>query len=320
MLEHEIVSEMSKVQVPSDLIQKDDVVDIMENFKQKIQKLDEFKKIKSDCENKELTRKILDFLFGDNKMKDAQHNAIELQAEFSKLLGKLMLIGVIQSRLLNQQQEKLSVQQDEIKEQTEKIEEQTGMLAEQHKILSKQAFELEKLVKDFLELKEHQNNVAKQIIGIANEVKATQDNLYRKLEYALTESSMQLNQSLEQVFQRASFLQEYVDKTISEASNQLAEVSAELRKSNAKWSVELSDFKMAVSSVEEKLESKGKQIKDLSAQTADNNDALLDMSARVEALTIEFSKYREIMQLKIRGLYMGLGVIGVGIAIYIFIF
>lgn len=169
----DLIRDIANIDVPNDLLDQIDVTDVLERFRQKFKRLDDLKKFREEHEQ----RNFISRWWNNDELDNAQLNAQQLQAEFSKSLGQLMVISMLQSQRLEQQQLQMSRQQDQIQLQASRILAHTHALDVQHGELSKQAAELKKLVEDYFELRGLTQEGAKKLIAIANEVKGTRDEL-----------------------------------------------------------------------------------------------------------------------------------------------
>lgn len=169
----DLIRDIAKIEVPKDLLDQIDVSEVLDRFRQKFRRLDDLKKFREEHEQ----RNFISRWWNNDELDNAQLNAQQLQAEFSKSLGQLMVISMLQSQRLEQQQQLLSRQQDQIQSQASSILAHTHALDAQHGELSQQAAELKKLVEDYFELRGLTQEGAKKLIAIANEVKGTRDEL-----------------------------------------------------------------------------------------------------------------------------------------------
>lgn len=183
----DIIKEMAQLAITDDFINDINVYDLIKRFKENHKKLDEFKDIKDEYEKRGKAKKLLDFITFDSTLEDAQLDATEVQAEFSKILGELTVVNIMLSKHLNAQQNQLSSQQSTIKEQTQQIEFQTNRIEDQQDELSKQNAELDKLVKEYFELKGLTQEGAKKLIAIAQKIQHTEEELLSSVEHTKEE-------------------------------------------------------------------------------------------------------------------------------------
>ncbi|SOE64461.1 hypothetical protein SAMN05446935_2472 [Burkholderia sp. YR290] len=170
---NDLIQDIAQIQVPHDLLDQINMNEVLTKFRNNFKRLDDFKRARNEHEQ----RNALMRWWHNDKLKDAQLGAQELQAEFSKSLGQLMVISMLQAKRLADQQDQIGSQQREMKRQTERLETHTAQLDQQQGKLHQQAVDLEKLVKDFFELRGLTQDGAKQLIAIAAEVKRTRDEL-----------------------------------------------------------------------------------------------------------------------------------------------
>lgn len=169
----QIINELATIEVSNEVLQQLDVGGIYKSFSSNYKKLDDLKNFRSDYEKK---NKLMRWWHND-KLRDAQLDSAEVQAEFSKTIGQLMMISIMQSKKLSEQQALLNDQQGKLKDQADGIAEHAGKLQEQHHVLAEQSQKLEALVREYFELKGLTEEGAQKLIAIAREVKATKDQM-----------------------------------------------------------------------------------------------------------------------------------------------
>ena len=230
-----VVKEMSKVTVPKDVLKTIDMSSLIEDFKSDYDQLDNLKKVRTKHEERNWFSQI----WNSDELEEAQLDAAELQASFSKKLGQLMVISIEQSKLLTQQQDKLQLQQSKIKEQaTELVAANVQLDKQQHKQMDQQR-ELEKLINDYFELKGITAKDAEKLILIANEVKEIKSNIFTKLEREIT-SIIQIKDSLIIRFeQEVGVFNSRLEKFEIELQSQLRDIG---NKFNEKFSTAQKSF------------------------------------------------------------------------------
>lgn len=144
-----VVQSMSQVSIPQEILNKVDMKNLLKGFSDDYKKLDDLKAARARHED----RNFVSRWWNNDELEDAQLDAAELQASFSKKLGQLMVISVAQSQQLHQQQNGLSEQQQVIKKQTEQLAKNDESLNKQQQSLEAQNIKLEKLVNEYFELK-----------------------------------------------------------------------------------------------------------------------------------------------------------------------
>jgi DNA repair exonuclease SbcCD ATPase subunit len=190
---NDLIQDIAKIEVPHDLLAQIDVNDVLLKFRNNFKRLDELKRARNEHEQ----RNALMRWWHNDKLKDAQLDAQELQAEFSKSLAQLMVISMMQSQKLAHQQDQIGSQQRDLKRQTERLESHTVLLDQQQQKLHIQAVELKNLVNDFFELRGLTQEGAKQLIAIASEVKGTRNELIQSVQ-ATADSMRDEHAALEQ--------------------------------------------------------------------------------------------------------------------------
>ncbi|SFV17135.1 hypothetical protein [Pseudoduganella namucuonensis] len=172
----QLINELARIEVSNDALQQLEVGNIYQDFSRNYRKLDDLKNFRSEYENK---NRVMRWWHND-KLRDAQLDSAEVQAEFSKTIGQLMMISIMQSKKLAEQQSQLNSQQGDLKKQADGIAEHAGTLQQQHEVLAKQSEKLESLVKEYFDLKGLTEDGAQKLIEIAKEVRATKDGMLQQ--------------------------------------------------------------------------------------------------------------------------------------------
>ncbi|PRF94786.1 hypothetical protein [Burkholderia multivorans] len=172
----QIINELATIEVSNEVLQQLDVGGIYQSFSKNYRKLDDLKNFRTEYEKK---NRLMRWWHND-KLRDEQLDSAEVQAEFSKTIGQLMMISIMQSKKLSEQQTQLNDQQGKLKTQADGIAEHAGKLQEQHQVLAEQSQKLEALVREYFELKGLTEEGAQKLIEIAREVKATKDQMLQE--------------------------------------------------------------------------------------------------------------------------------------------
>lgn len=238
-----VVQSMSQVSIPQEILNKVDTKNLLKGFSDDYKKLDDLKAARARHED----RNFVSRWWNNDELEDAQLDAAELQASFSKKLGQLMVISVAQSQQLHQQQNGLSEQQQVIKKQTEQLAKNDESLNKQQQSLEAQNIKLEKLVNEYFELKGLTQDGALKLIKIANEVKETKDSLMMSFgnrmqeidgirQNILTEQSalvsrqtQQLNTFKNEAEHRLDAHQQQIEQRIKQALQQICQTDEQLQ-------------------------------------------------------------------------------------------
>ncbi|MFA5214616.1 hypothetical protein [Sulfuricurvum sp.] len=278
-----IIREMSQVTISDDLLKQVDMKGLIKKFRDNHARLDDFKKARDAHENRSFWAKLNIF---DNTMKNAQLDATEIQAEFSKSLGQLMVISVTQSQYLQQQQEELARQQGIIKNQTEQIESQTHEIEKQHEVLAKQNADLEKLVNEYFELRGLTQDGAKKLISIANEIQHTRDDLLDSMEKSRNWITEQQEKTLVEISSKISVLEEHTKKNVDDIIDRCQTLESE----NDSLADKLSDINTIFS--ETTVAFSAEQEK-LAAFTTYTDNRFIEVKNNFNTMQEEFKLYRE---------------------------
>jgi len=253
---NKLVKSMADVAISEDVLQAVDMKGLLQGFSTDYKKLDDLKSARAKHESRNFISRWLN----SGELERAKLDAAELQASFSKKLGQLMVLSVVQSKQLASQQDDLAMQQELIHEQTQQLAENAEEIKQQQTKLSEQNKKLEQLVNEYFELKGLTQESAIQLIKIANEVKQTKDELlatvdqqiidinqsHRIMQQDLTENiaKVELSQSrlrseveseldaherevaaaIKQSFEEVSQIQSNIYQSLAETENQVKQV------------------------------------------------------------------------------------------------
>ena len=185
----QLINNLATIEISQEIVNQLDLESIYSNFSKNYRKLDDLKDFRSDYEKK---NKLMRWWHND-KLRDAQLDSAEVQAEFSKTIGQLMMISIMQSKRLAEQQQQLNTQQGKLKEQADGIAEQAQQLQKQHHTLAEQSEELEKLVTEYFALKGLTEKGAEKLIAISKEIKGTKESMLH--EFSQRAADMEAAQS-----------------------------------------------------------------------------------------------------------------------------
>ena len=172
-----ITNQLSKISSDSDNTLENVEIDF-DKFKEVYSTLGDLKKFRAGYEK----QNVISRWWNNDKLRDKQLDSLEVQGEFSQMIGQLMLISIVQSKELKEQQIKLNEQQEALKTQAGKISAQTNKIQTQQVTLADQSDELEKLVKEYFSLKGLTEDGAKKLIEIATEIKETKNSMVKEFD------------------------------------------------------------------------------------------------------------------------------------------
>ncbi len=172
----QIINKLATIEVSDDVLQQLDIDSIYQSFSENYRKLDNLKTDRLEHQKK---NRLMRWWHSDELQK-AQLDSAEVQAEFSKTIGQLMMISIKKKKKLSEQQTQLNEQQGKLKTQADGIAEHAGKLQEQHHVLAEQSDRLEALVREYFELKGLTEEGAQRLIEIARDVKATKDQMLQE--------------------------------------------------------------------------------------------------------------------------------------------
>lgn len=204
-----ILEQLSTIEIDSGLLEQIDINDIGRNFGKHYSKLDDLKKFRTKYEKQWLLMR----WWRNDELADRQLDSAVVQAEFSKAIGQLLMLSILQSKELTTQQVQLNEQQTKLKIQAEGISDQASGLQQQHTELAEQSEKLETLVNDYFELKGLTDDGAQKLIDYYNEIRTTKDRL------------------LEEFSVRTNSLDRRYDAIKGQVEHEVAEVSEQFHQS-----------------------------------------------------------------------------------------
>lgn len=233
-----IINELATIKVSNEVLDQLSVGDIFQKFKENYQKLDDLKRFRGEYERQNFLMR----WWNNDQLRDAQLDSAEVQAEFSKVIGQLMVISIMQSKKLFEQQTQLNDQQGNLKNQADGIANHAKKLQAQHQELAEQSKRLEDLMHNYFELKGLTEEGAQKLIEIAREVKATKDKLLdefnmrsKEVEKFCAEVSLCVKNFSVQMDKRIRQDGEKIQAEISSVKNETREMFAAGEKENKKY-------------------------------------------------------------------------------------
>lgn len=218
----QIINELAAIEVSNDVLEHIDLGGIYQSFHNNYKKLDDLKNFRSDYEKKNwLIRG-----WHNDKLRDAQLDSAEVQAEFSKTIGQLMMISILQSKKLSEHQTQLNEQQSKLKKQANGIAEHAGELQEQHKVLADQSAKLESLVHEYFALKGLTEDGAQRLIEIAKEVKSTKEEMLQEFAMHARDVEVKCGNRVSQIAAQAN---NHISESKEEMKSEIVTLQHEIR-------------------------------------------------------------------------------------------
>jgi len=209
----ELVTQLASIEINNEMLNSVNLYEIASNFKINYARLDTLKEFRSEYEKKNWFGR----LWNRDSLRDAQMDATQVQADFSKSIGQLMMISILQSKMLSNQQTVLNEQQLSLQAQADHIETHTKDLATQHEGLKEQSVRLENLVRDYFALKGLTDKGAEELIRIAKDVKGTKNDMLTKFDEHVGDLKTLCNRLSQRVDERAA----QVDSKVSLAAEKM---------------------------------------------------------------------------------------------------
>ena len=288
----EFINEISKIKVPQEIINQVDIKGLLDNFSENFKQLDKFKKTRKQYEERGALKKIWDCARMDDTLDDAQLDAIEVQAKFSKAIGQLMVLSIMMSQKLEQQQCELASQQDMIKKQTTSIERHTQSLGEQQIELGQQNLTLERVLNDYIELKGFTQEGADKLIKIANEVKCTKGELIETVQETLSEALGEIAATKENILSAFDETRQYVRNSLSEIQEDLRLKVQTQDENIAGIDQTLQKYSEKAALQEEHLFSHDKALREIDSKLLAQSELASGLFSTLEGLSGQFAAYQ----------------------------
>ena len=189
-----VIAQLASTVPSEDLLAQIDIPEVYEKFHTTFKRLDDFKRVRDEHEQ----RGYFGRLFNRSELKNAQLDAQEVQAEFSKTLAQLMVISSLQAQQLIQQQDQLSEQQAQLKDKAEQLARQNARLEQHQAVIKHQAASLRTYVTDLLSVQGLTEDHGEILISIAREITETKDNLLADFDSRMQEIRGALDEQAQQ--------------------------------------------------------------------------------------------------------------------------
>lgn len=170
----DVIDQLAGIPMDDSALDQLDLTNVFENFVRNYKKLDDLKNFRSDYEQ----RNFLSRWWDNDKLKDAQLDSAEVQAEFSKTIGQLVAISLFQAQKINRQQQKLTEHQHTIKEQVEAGRQHTKEIERQQKIQCEQAEKIHQLVENYIAVKGISDESIRRLAAIVAKINATKEEFF----------------------------------------------------------------------------------------------------------------------------------------------
>lgn len=167
------IAQLASTAPGEDLLARIDIAEVYQKFHSIFMRLDDFKRARNEHEQ----RSFLGRLFHRGDLKEAQLDAQEVQAEFSKTLAQLMVISALQAQQLTSQQGQLASQQKILDVKAGELARQNMRLEQHQADIKQQAASLRLYVTDLLKVQGLTDEHGEMLISIAKEVMETRDRL-----------------------------------------------------------------------------------------------------------------------------------------------
>ncbi|MFJ4373523.1 hypothetical protein ACIP1T_13000 [Pseudomonas japonica] len=210
----QVIAQLASTVPSEDLLAQIDIAEVYEKFHNTFKRLDDFKRVRDEHEQ----RSFLGRLFNRGELKNAQLDAQEVQAEFSKTLAQLMVISSLQAQQLTEQQNQLSAQQNALDARAEELARQNTRLEQHQAVIKHQAANLRTYVTELLKVQGLTDDHGEQLISIANEVLETRDKLLANFDERMRRIQGVLDEQ-----------QQLVREVLDEQSSTFEQAQAQLR-------------------------------------------------------------------------------------------
>ena len=283
-----IIVQLASTAPSDDLLAQIDIAEVYEKFHRIFMRLDDFKRARSEHEQ----RSAFGRLFHRGELKNAQLDAQEVQAEFSKTLAQLMVISSLQAKQLTEQQRQLGNQQQVIDAKAEQLARQNMRLEQHQAEIKHQAASLRLYVTDLLKVQGLTDEHGEMLISIANEVMEAWDRLQADFDHrmqqvqgGMDEQQQLLREVLEEqastLEQRLTQWRQAIDSSLKQGltaveQDLLAALDEQRRKTISHTERFDADLTLQARLQKENYRDLERQLSDLREVVAQQNQALLD--------------------------------------------
>lgn len=229
-----VIHQLANIPLKESSLDQLELNKVFENFARNYKKLDDLKNFRSEYEQ----RNFLSRWWDNDKLRDAQLDSAEVQAEFSKTLGQLVAISVIQAKELNEQQRRLRDQQNIINDQVTTLHEHAKELTNQHHIQEDQSKKLKQVVADYMAVKGISDKQLHRLALIVSEIDKTKEEFYDESRRVNDQLSSQLRildyklqSTAEKIYEKISDNTEFIKNSI-DSKNQTQDKTNELVSEN----------------------------------------------------------------------------------------
>lgn len=299
-----VIHQLANIPLKESTLDQLELNKVFENFARNYKKLDDLKNFRSEYEQ----RNFLSRWWDNDKLRDAQLDSAEVQAEFSKTLGQLVAISVIQAKELNEQQRRISNQQHIINDQVATLHEHAKELTNQHHIQEDQAKKLKQVVADYMVVKGISDEQLHRLALIVSEIDKTKEEFFdesrrvneqlsaqlRILEYKLQstaekiyekilENTESIKNSIDSKNQTQDKTNELASENINALSDSQAKIKEHIEKLNesTKIGIELLDKKTdsKIHRAEELMSAKYSKIEAIEQKTISQNEHIASLES-----------------------------------------
>lgn len=299
-----VIHQLANIPLKESTLDQLELNKVFENFARNYKKLDDLKNFRSEYEQ----RNFLSRWWDNDKLRDAQLDSAEVQAEFSKTLGQLVAISVIQAKELNEQQRRISNQQHIINDQVATLHEHAKELTNQHHIQEDQAKKLKQVVADYMIVKGISDEQLHRLALIVSEIDKTKEEFFdesrrvneqlsaqlRILEYKLQstaekiyEKILENTESIKNSIDSKNQTQDKTNKLVSENINTLSDSQAKIKEhieklnESTKIDIELLDKKTdsKIHRTEELMSARYSKIEAIEQKTISQNEHIASLES-----------------------------------------
>jgi hypothetical protein len=221
----QVINELATIEISNDILQQLDVRSLGQNFSNNFRKLDDLKNFRAEYEKENWLMR----WWHNDKLRDAQLGSIEVQAEFSKTIGQLMVISLMQSKKLAEQQVQLNDQQGKLRAQAEGITDHACELQKQHEVLADQSAKLETLVREYFELKGLSEDGAQKLVEIAKDIKTTKEGMLQEFAARAKDFEVRCGEMTTQMETLSEKVDDQIHISVEQTQSEMAILKQETR-------------------------------------------------------------------------------------------
>ncbi|WP_294001625.1 hypothetical protein [Sphaerotilus sp.] len=287
----EIISQIAQINVPQDVLQNADFDGIVNDFRRHFRRLDDFQRIHGPVGMHDSLQPLWQAVASGDRPDTSD---LEVSA-LSKTLGQLIVLSVVQSQQIQQQQDAIGSQQTATRTLQQKVKQAHTTLAEHQQAQGLRSTEMQQLTHHLLEVRNGLAASTQRVAEVGQDTRKTREELQAQIQQALTEATARVDTACEWV------------QTIASAQTAKVETlrSAVRADTDARDQAErlLADD---LSLLQRQLDHEHRRVEDLTDQLSQHRMAQDVLQSRLNALTEDRAAEQARLQERLKKLTLGI--------------